>query len=153
MLKVEQILRNEEGINVLGDSFESIVVRGTYIIVKKNGLFGAFDANSYKKLFDCEWDKIIFDRDYFIVSRNDFYTVFDSKGNQILGLDWSKIALYNTGILVAKNNKQGFYDYNGNVILNCEWKRIEPYSQLLFAYTGNGSKGIKFDYSGNKTEE
>lgn len=153
MLKIEQILRNDDGINVLGDSFDSINIKENHIIVKKDGLIGFYDAKTFKQILKCEWEKITFNGKYVVTSKHSMFAVFDEVGNQILNWNWDKVVLYGEGILVTKNGRQGFYNYNGNKILECIWKRIEPYSQLLIAYIGNGDKGKKFDYLGNEKEE
>ena len=153
MLRIEQILRNDEGINVLGDSFEAINIIGNHIIVKKCGLTGVYNAKTFEKVLECEWDKVSFDRRYIIASKDSMIAVFNEDGNCIVDWNWDKVALLDKGILVTKNGRQGFYNYNGDVILECIWKRIEPYSQILLAYIGNGARRKKFDYLGNEKEE
>lgn len=150
MLKIEQVLRNEEGENVLKDYFESITFRFGYIIVKKNGLFGLYDANNYNKILDCEWNKLVFEGDYIIANKNiSIRAVFHKSGKQILKAEWNRIAIYPYGILATKNGLQGFYDFTGAPILKCIWRRIEPVSDFLFAYKGNGAKAVRYDLQGN----
>ena len=42
MLKIQQVLRNELGENVLNDYFDMIVLKNKYILVKKDGLTGIY---------------------------------------------------------------------------------------------------------------
>ena len=150
MLKIEQILRDEDGKIVLNDSFDSITIIENQILVEKNGFMGFYNITSFEQILKCEWDKLKFEGMYVIAYKDPLYAVFDVNGNKILDHNWDKVKLYGNGILVTKNGKQGFYDYNGNVILECIWKRIECYHQSLIAYMGNGTKGKFFDHLGNE---
>ena len=118
MLKIQQVLRNEKGENVLNDYFESINIKGNYIVVKKNGLFGLYRLKDFKKILDCEWDKIVFDRNCILAYKFFKITVFDENGNNILGSDWDKVVLYDKGIVVTCNDLQGFFKYDGTIILD-----------------------------------
>lgn len=149
MLKIEQVLRNERGENLLNDFFDSITFKYDYIIVKKNGLFGLYDSSNYNKILDCEWEKLVFEGNYIIAYKKSFRGVFHRSGKQILKPEWNKIVLYPCGILATKNGLQGFYNFDGIPILECIWKRIEPFSNSLFAYKGNGAKAIRYDFQGN----
>lgn len=153
MLKIEQVLRNENGENVLNDYFDSITIKADYIIVKKNNLYGIYNLHSFKKILDCEWDKVIFDRDYILACRYSQIAVFDCEGTEILNREWDRVVLYEKGILTTKNRVQGFFKYDGTPILNCVWKRIEPYENIMLAYRGNGAKRILYNYDGNIVEE
>lgn len=153
MLRVEQILRNEEGKNVLKDSFETIIIKANYIIVKKEEGYGLYKLCDYKQILNCEWDKITFEGEYIVASRYSQFAVFDSEGKPILKCNWDKVVLYENGILVSKNKVQGFFNYNGDIILDCVWKRIEPFHNVLLAFRGNGAKRMTFDYDGNIIED
>lgn len=152
MLKIEQVLRNEFGENVLGDFFENITIKGEFAIVKKENLLGLYNVKTLKKILECDWDKIAFDREYIIVSRYSKIGIYDILGNNILECKWDKVVLYEYGILVTKNKVQGFYNYNGKPILECVWKRIEPYQEIILAYRGNGAKRVLFNYQGEIEE-
>lgn len=153
LLKIEQILRDEEGRNVLNDSFESISIDTKFITVKQNGMYGIYRLSDYSRLLECICDKVTFYGDYIVASKYSKFALFDSDGKQILDWDWDKIVLYEKGILVTKNKIQGFYSYDGKVILECIWKRVEPYSQVLISYRGNGARRMTFDYKGNVVED
>ena len=154
MLKIEQVLRNEKGENVLKDYFESITYRFSYIIVKKNGLYGLYNANNYNKILECEWYKLVFEGDYIIAYKNiSTRAAFHKSGKQILKADWNKVSIYPYGIVATRNGLQGFYDFNGVPILECTWRRIEPFGNLLFAYVGNGKKAVRYDLRGNILKE
>lgn len=153
MLKIEQVLRNENGENVLNDYFDSINIKADYIIVKKNNLCGVYNLHTFKKVLDCEWDKVVFNRDCILAYRYLQITVFDCEGSKILNCGWDKVVLYEKGILTTKNGVQGFFRYDGTTILDCVWKRIEPYTDILLAYRGKGAKRILYDYDGNVIEE
>lgn len=149
MLKVENVLRNEKGENVLNDYFESIIIKGNFILVQKNGFKGLFNAENFNKILECEWDKIVFDWNYILAYRNSQVAVFEQNGNKILECEWDKVIIYEKGLLAIKNGMQGFFKYNGTPILNCVWRRIEPYSEVILAYRGKGAKRIIYDYDGN----
>ena len=149
VLKVEQVLRNEQGDNVLNDYFDSIVIKEDYIIVKKNNLFGLYNLKTLKKVLDCEWNKIVVSGRFVLAYKYSKIAVFDLEGNTILKHEWDKVVLYKKGFLVTKNDMQGFYGYNGRAILKCEWKRIIPYTNVMLAYKGEKARKIVFDYDGN----
>lgn len=148
MLKVEQVLRNEKGENLLKDFFESIAFKYGYIIVKKEGLFGLYDSTKYNQILKCEWNKLLFEGEYIIAYKGNFRAVFHKSGKKILKADWNKIVLYPYGILATKNGLQGFYNFDGTPILECTWRRIEIFANSLFAYKGNGVKAIRYDLKG-----
>lgn len=153
MVKIEQVLRNENGENVLNDYFETITINGNVIIVKKEGLFGLYDAVTYKKILNCEWDKIVFDRNYIMVSKGTKVGLYDYDGNVVLEAIWDRLVLYANGILATKNGVQGFFRYDGTVLLECIWKRIEPLAQIMFAYMGKGVRRVLYNYDGTIREE
>ena len=149
MLKIQQVLRNELGENVLNDYFDMIVLKNKYILVKKDGLTGIYDSSTMKQTLKCEWKKIILEDDYIIAFKESQIGVFNSLGKNILNsLNWDEVRLVGKGIIATKNGKQAFFRYDGKMILDCIWKRIESYPQILLAYQGNGSKSICFDYNG-----
>ena len=151
MLKIEQILRNEKGDNVLGESFEQIQLKNGFIFVKKEGLKGLYRIiDNYKKILNPEWDEIRFNGKYIIAERCSHIALFDSDGKEILQCRWDRILLYEKGILVSEGNFQGFYSYTGEAILDCIWRRIEPYPKVMLAFRGNGAKRVTFDYNGNQ---
>ena len=151
MLKVQQILCNEDGENVLKDYFDSISLKGQYIIVKKNNLIGIYDGVTFFSILKCEWEKVVLDRNYFVATKGPQIGVFDYLGNNILkNSNWDNVKLFDYGVLVTKNGKQGFIKYDGTILLDCIWKRIEPYNRILLAYQGNGAKRIKFRYDGTR---
>lgn len=153
MLKIEQILRNEEGQDVLGKSFDQIKLKDKFIIVQKQGVYGLYRMHDYKKLLEAEWDEITFKGDFIIAKMFSQIALFDYEGKKILEREWDKIVLYENGILVFKGGQQGFYSYDGKAILDCNWKRIEPYANVMLAYRGNGAKRIMFDYAGNQIQK
>ena len=153
MLKIEQVLRNEKGENVLKDYFDTITIKADVIIVKKNELYGLYNGVTFKKLLDCEWDKIVLNGDFILSYKYSQIALFDSEGNQILKCEWNKIVLYEHGILASKNGLQGFFRYDGSAILECVWRRIEPFHEVLIAYRGNGARRTLFDYNGKQREE
>lgn len=152
MLKIEQVLRDENGENVLNDYFDSIIIKADSIIVKKNNLYGIYNLHTFKKILDCEWDKVIFDTNYILAYKYSQIAVFDCEGTKILNPEWDKVVLYEKGILTTKNGAQGFFKYNGTTILECVWKRIEPYANVILAYRGEGAKRILYNYEGNVIE-
>ncbi len=152
MLKIEQILRNEKGDNVLGESFEQIQLKNGFIIVKKEGLKGLYRIDNYKKILNPEWDEIRFNGKYIFAERYSQIALFDSDGKEILHCEWDRILLYEKGILVSKGNQQGFYSYTGEAILECNWRRIEPYPKVMLAFRGNGAKRVTFDYNGTQIQ-
>lgn len=147
MLKIKKILRNEEGINVLNDSFDDIELLGKYILVSNNKKFGLYSYKGFKQLFPCEWDKISIHENHIIAQKESKEFLFDDEGNKVLKKGFDKIQLFSRGILVILNKKRGFYDYNGKEILSCSWRRIELYNKALIAYNGNREekKIIKYD--------
>ena len=153
MLKIEQVLRNEKGENVLKDYFDSITIKADVIIVKKNELYGLYNGITFKKILDCEWEKIILNGDYILVYKYSKIGLYDFEGNKILDCEWNKVVLYEHGILVSQNGLQGFFKYDGSVLLECVWKRIEPLREVLIAYRGNGTRRTLFDYNGKQREE
>lgn len=153
MLKIEQILRNENGENVLGDYFDSITIKAGVIIVKKNELYRLYNGINFKKILDCEWEKIVLNGDYILVYKYLQIGLYDFEGNKILDCEWNKIVLYEYGILVSQNGLQGFFRYDGSILLECVWKRIEPFRGVLIAYRGNGARRILFDYNGRTQQE
>ena len=153
MVRIEQVLRNEKGENVLNDYFETITIKGGDIIVKKEGLFGLYDAVTYNKILDCEWDKIVFDGNYIMVSRCAKFGLYDRDGKVVLEAIWDKLVLRTNGILATNNGFQGFFKYNGVVLLECVWKRIEPHAQCMLAYMGKGAKSVMYNYDGTIKEE
>lgn len=153
MLKIEQILRNENGENVLNDSFDTITIKSGAIIVNKNGLYGLYNGVTFKKLLDCEWDKIVLNGNFILSYKYSQIALFDFEGNQILKCEWNKLVLYEHGILASKNELQGFFRYDGSAVLECVWRRIEPAHEVLIAYRGNGARRTLFDYNGKQQEE
>lgn len=153
MLRIEQILRNEKGENVLNDSFDTITIKGNAIIVKKKDFYGLYNGNTFKKILECEWDKIVLMGEFILSYKYSQIALFNYNGNQILPCEWSKIVLYEKGILVSKNGLQGFFRYDGSSVLECVWKRIEPFREVLIAYRGNGARRTLFDYNGKQREE
>ena len=153
MLKIEQILRNEKGDNVLGESFEQIQVKNGFIFVKKEGLKGLYRIiDNYKKILNPEWDEIRFNGKYIIAERYSKIALFDSDGKEILQRRWDRILLYEKGILVSEGNFQGFYSYTGEAILECIWRRIEPYPKVMLAFRGNGAKRVILGRELNKEQ-
>lgn len=153
MLKIEQILRNEKGENVLNESFDAITIKKNVIIVKKNGFYGLYDVNTFKKILECEWDKVEVKGNIILAYKYSQIVIFDYEGNRILPDAWSKIVLYEKGILASKHDLQGFFRYDGSVVLECIWKRIEPLHEVLIAYMGNRTRRKLFDYDGNQQNE
>lgn len=153
MVKIEQVLRNENGENVLNDYFETITIKGNDIIVKKEGLSGLYDAVTYRKILNCDWDKIASEGDYFMVSRYAKVGLFDREGKVVLEAVWDRLVLCSNGILATNNGVQGFFKYDGTALLECVWKRIEPLAQCMFAYMGKGAKRVLYNYDGTIKEE
>ena len=149
MLKIEKILRNEKGKNVLKDSFDEITIKSNAVIVKKDGQYGVYNMNTFQKILECVWDKIALNGEFILAHKYSQIALFKFDGSQILQCEWKSIVLYERGILATKNELQGFFAYDGTVILECVWKRIEPFHEVLVAYRGKGSKRILFDYQGN----
>lgn len=151
MLKVQQVLCNENDENILNDYFDSINFNEKYITVRKNNLTGIYDRVTFLPILKCEWEKIVIDRNYFVATKGSQIGVFNYQGNNILkSLNWDNIKLFDYGVLVTKDGNQGFIKYDGTVLLDCIWKRIEPYHRILLAYKGNGARGIKFRYDGTR---
>ncbi len=149
MLKIEQVLRDDNGRNVLNDYFDTITIKQNCIIVVKNGLWGAYNPKTFEKILDCEWDKIKFEENVILAYKNSKIKVFDYAGTAISEEQWDQIKLYPKGFVATKNKNQGFFRYDGTVIVDCIWKRIEIYSKVIFAYEGNGKRRIAFDYDAN----
>ena len=148
MLKIQQILRNEFGENVLNDYFDMIDLKNKYILVKKDGLIGAYDSLTMKQILKCEWMKIKFEDEYIIAFKENQIGVFNSLGENILNsLNWDEVKLVNKGIIATRNGKKAFFGYDGKMILDCIWRKIESYPQVLLAYQENCRKSSCFDYS------
>ena len=153
VLKIEQILRNEKGENVLNDSFDTITIKAKAIVVKKNGFYGMYNGITFRKILDCEWEKIVLNGNFILPYKHSQIALFDYEGNQILPCEWNEIILYEHGILASQNGLQGFFKYDGSVLLECVWKRIEPFREVLIAYRGNRARRTLFDYNGKQREE
>ena len=149
MLKIQQVLRNENGENVLNDYFDTIIIKDQFVIVKNNKLTGLFNAQTLNPILHCEWDKIVLDGDYILAYKNCEIAIFDVTGKRVLEFNCNKAVLYSKGILVTSNDKQGFFKYDGTAILECVWKRVELYPDVIVAYKGNGARRLLFDYEGN----
>ena len=114
MLKIQQVLLNENGENVLNDYFDSIIFKTNYVLVTKAHMTGIYDRTSFKQILKCEWETITFERGYIIASRISQIGVFESSGQNILhSYNWDKVKLFDEGILVTKDSKQGFFRYDG----------------------------------------
>lgn len=97
MLKIEQVLRNEKGENVLKDYFDSITIKADVIIVKKNELYGLYNGITFKKILNCEWEKIVLNGEYILVYKYSRVGLYDLEGNKILDCEWNKMVLYEQG--------------------------------------------------------
>ena len=151
MLKIQQILRDENGKNLLDDCFDTILIKENCIITINNKCYGFYTRPGFKRVLSCEWDKIILEGDYIIASKRLKTGLWKVNGDKIIKPEWDKIILTPHGIIVIKEKKQGFFDYQGNMILNCEWKKIISYPKVLLAYPGNRKK-VVFDYRGKVIE-
>ena len=78
MLKIQQVLLNENGENVLNDYFDSIIFKTNYVLVTKAHMTGIYDRTSFKQILKCEWETITFERGYIIASRISQIGVFES---------------------------------------------------------------------------
>ncbi len=150
MLKVECVLRDENGNNVLNDFFDSIIVREKYILVKRGLNYGLYNTTTLQKILDCEWNSIKGENSYIIAQKDGFSYLFTNEGKKVLKSGYDIIKIFKKGILVSKNRKKGFIRFDGKVILYCDWKNIEPYTQALIAYKGNGERKKGCDYKGEE---
>ena len=150
MFRVQQILVDDNGNNVLGRMFDKIQLIDEFVIVHKNGLKGLYSIEDYRNILEVEWDKIELSQGFVCAERDSKMAFFDYSGKKVLPCEWDRISIYPNGILVSRNQRQGFYSYKGEVLLECVWKRIEPYQKALIAYEGNGTRRMIFNYRDNE---
>ncbi len=133
-MKIAMVLLDDFDNNVLGRSFDKIVVRKNTITVFNDGKVGLYNSSDFSLILECVWDSIL-ESTFGVVALAQTKSAFYSyTGQCILKCEWDKIKVTNEGLIVFNDGKQGFYSFDGKCIFDCVYKRVESYASAILAF-------------------
>lgn len=109
-MKIAMVLLDDFDNNVLGRSFDKIVVRKNTITVFNDGKVGLYNSSDFSLILECVWDSIL-ESTFGVVAlaqtKSAFYS-FD--GKCIFDCAYKRVESYASAILAFKDKKR--YVYN-----------------------------------------
>jgi len=133
-MKIASVLLDDFGNNLLGNSFDKILLRNDIIIVCNDNKFGVFNSSDFSIILECMWDSVSQYPNGIIVSLQKQYGFYSYTGKCILNCVWDKIKYTGEGLIVSKNGSLGFYTFDGMCIFQCDYKRIETFPTAIIAF-------------------